>query len=75
MLGGVELVSDRATKAILPKKQVSAIKDGLHAAGMLITVSGTHGNYLRLQPPLCITAGEIDRFVTALRTVLREVRR
>jgi 4-aminobutyrate aminotransferase-like enzyme len=74
LLGGVELVADRATKAVLPKKQVGQIKDGLHAAGMLITVSGTYGNVLRLQPPLCITAGEIDQFVAALRKVLQSVR-
>jgi len=74
LLGGIELVADRATKEILPKKQVSAIKDHLHANGMLITVSGTHGNVLRLQPPLSITAGEIDTFVAALRKALQAVR-
>ena len=74
LLGGVELVADRDTKEILPKKQVSAIKDRLHADGMLITVSGTHGNVLRLQPPLSITAGEIDTFVAALRKALQAVR-
>jgi 4-aminobutyrate aminotransferase-like enzyme len=75
MLGGVELVLDRASKEVLPKKQVSAIKDALHERGMLITTSGPHGNYLRLQPPLTITAAEIDQFVAALRDVLHGVRR
>ncbi len=74
LLGGVELVSDRAAKTILPKKQVGLIKDGLHAAGMLITVSGTHGNFLRLQPPLTVTPGEIDQLCAALRKVLQSVR-
>ncbi len=74
LLGGVELVSDRATKAILPKKAMGAIKDSLHAAGMLITVSGTHGNVLRLQPPLSITSAQLDLLVTAVGKTLAEVR-
>jgi 4-aminobutyrate aminotransferase-like enzyme len=74
LLGGVELVANRDSREILAKKHVSAVKDHLHAAGMLITVSGTHGNYLRLQPPLCITAAEIDTFIAALRNALETVR-
>jgi len=74
LLGGIELVANRDTKEILGKKPMAAIKDGLHADGMLITVSGTHGNVLRLQPPLTITAAQIDTFITALRNVLARVR-
>lgn len=74
LLGGVELVSDRDSKAVLDKKLVGAVKDGLHERGMLITVSGTYGNVLRLQPPLCVTAAEIDQFVACLREVLQTVR-
>jgi len=74
LLGGVELVADRATKEILGKKPMAAIKDGLHAEGMLITVSGLHGNVLRLQPPLSVTAAQIDTFVAALGRVLTAVR-
>jgi len=75
LLGGVELVKDRDSKEVLGKKEVSAIKDKLHEDGMLITVSGTHGNVLRLQPPLCVTAAEIDRLVASLRNVLLTVRK
>jgi 4-aminobutyrate aminotransferase/(S)-3-amino-2-methylpropionate transaminase len=74
LLGGVELVSDRDSKKVLGKAEVAAVKDGLHAAGMLITVSGLYGNVLRLQPALCVTTAELDRFVEALRNVLRSVR-
>jgi len=41
---------------------------------MLITMSGLHGNVLRLQPPLSVTATQLDQFVAALRKVLRTVR-
>ncbi len=74
LLGGVELVSDRAAKTILPKDAVTAIKDALHEAGMLITVSGLHGNVLRLQPPLCIDSTQLDDFVEVLAASLRSVR-
>jgi 4-aminobutyrate aminotransferase-like enzyme len=74
LLGGVELVANRDTKEVLGKKQVAAVKDGLHADGMLITVSGLYGNVLRLQPPLSITAAQIDTFVASLRKVLAAVR-
>ncbi len=74
LLGGVELVANRDTKDVLGKKQIAAIKDALHAEGMLITVSGLYGNVLRLQPPLTITSAQIDTFVAALRKVLAAVR-
>jgi 4-aminobutyrate aminotransferase-like enzyme len=74
LLGGIELVANRDTKEVLGKKQIAAIKDALHADGMLITVSGLYGNVLRLQPPLSITSQQIDTFVTSLRKVLAAVR-
>ncbi len=74
LLGGIELVSDRESREILPKPQVGKVKDGLHAAGMLITVSGMHGNVLRLQPPLSFTTAMVDQFVAALSKVLQAVR-
>ncbi len=75
LLGGIELVSDKDSKAILDKKLVAAVKDKLHAEGMLITVSGTHGNVLRLQPPLSVTSAEIDRLIATLRNTLAAVRK
>ncbi|HEY5946704.1 MAG TPA: aspartate aminotransferase family protein [Kofleriaceae bacterium] len=74
LLGGIELVNDRESREILPKPQVGKVKDGLHAAGMLITVSGLHGNVLRLQPPLSFTTAMVDQFIAALTKVLKSVR-
>ena len=42
---------------------------------MLITISGFHGNCLRLQPPLSVTAAQIDLFLAALRKTQRHPRR
>ncbi|MGE0872409.1 MAG: aspartate aminotransferase family protein [Kofleriaceae bacterium] len=74
LLGGIELVKDIASKEVLGKAELGKIKDKLHELGMLITVSGWHGNVLRLQPPLSITTAEIDQFIAALRTTLQAVR-
>ncbi len=74
LLGGIELVKDRGTREVLPKAEIARVKDHLHAQGMLITVSGWHGNVLRLQPPLSIKSSQIDQFVAALRNTLRTVR-
>jgi 4-aminobutyrate aminotransferase-like enzyme len=74
LLGGVEMVLDRESKAPLPKPLISIIQDSLHADGMLITVSGPRGNTLRLQPPLVITRGQIDEFVVALRSAFGKAR-
>ncbi|MBL4633144.1 MAG: aspartate aminotransferase family protein [Kofleriaceae bacterium] len=74
LLGGVELVSDIENKSPLAKGIVGAIKDHLYQAGMLITVSGPHGNVLRLQPPLSVTAEELDRFIVCLKAALSEIR-
>ncbi len=74
LMGGVELVEDRDSRAVLPKELVGSVHRGLHQEGMLLTVSGMHGNVLRLQPPLTITSTQIDTFVAALRRVLNAVR-
>ena len=74
LLGGIELVKDRETKEILGKAELAKVKDGLHDLGMLITMSGMHGNVLRLQPPLSISSAQIDLFVAALRKTLQSVR-
>ncbi|MBA3395450.1 MAG: aspartate aminotransferase family protein [Deltaproteobacteria bacterium] len=74
LLGGIELVKDRESKEVLGKTEIARIKDDLHAQGMLITVSGWHGNVLRLQPPLSITSKQLDTFIAALRKTLVKVR-
>jgi len=74
LLGGIELVKSRETKDVLGKPEMGRVKDLLHADGMLITVSGLHGNVLRLQPPLTITRAHIDRLMVSVRNTLATVR-
>lgn len=74
LLGGVELVSDRENKTVLDKPLVIKVKNELHENGMLLTVTGPHGNCLRLQPSLCITSKQLDQFVSELSKALRKIR-
>jgi 4-aminobutyrate aminotransferase / (S)-3-amino-2-methylpropionate transaminase / 5-aminovalerate transaminase len=74
LLGGVELVLDKGTKEPVPKKSMEPIRLGLQARGILMTVSGLHGNVLRLQPPLTVRPNHIDVLVAALAEVLPAVR-
>ena len=75
LLGGVELVKDRTSKEILPKDLVGQIKSRMHADGILLTVSGPHGNVLRLQPPLTIQMSHIDTCVAVLKKALEDTRK
>ena len=74
LLGGIELVKNTETREVLGKVEMAKVKDLLHEAGMLITVSGPHGNVLRLQPPLSFTNAMVDQFLAALRKTLQAVR-
>ena len=74
LLGGIELVKDRDSREVLGKTELARVKDLLHEAGMLITISGWYGNVLRLQPPLSISSAQIDQFIAALRKTLISVR-
>ena len=74
LLGGVELVLDRATKAIPSKAQMEAVRDGLLARGCLIAISGVNGNVLRIQPPLTLQPAHADQLAAALGEVLPKLR-
>lgn len=74
LLGGIELVKNLETKEVLGKNEIAKLKDLLHERGMLITLSGPHGNVLRLQPPLSVTPAQIDRFIAALRASFAAIR-
>jgi alanine-glyoxylate transaminase/(R)-3-amino-2-methylpropionate-pyruvate transaminase len=56
---GVELVRDRATKE--PAKQETIdVLEAAREAGVLIGKGGLDGNVLRIKPPMCVTAEDVD---------------
>lgn len=61
---GVELVEDEDKSPAA--KGAAAVKREMRNRGFLIGVGGIHRNVLRIQPPLVITAEEIDASARAL---------
>jgi alanine-glyoxylate transaminase/(R)-3-amino-2-methylpropionate-pyruvate transaminase len=56
---GVELVSDRGTKE--PAKAAALeVLESAREQGLLIGKGGLDGNILRIKPPMCITAADVE---------------
>ena len=67
---GIELVRDRKTKEPAPS-EAKAVRAAMRERGVLVGVGGTHGNVVRIQPPLSITADECERVANTLTEVLQ----
>ena len=62
---GVELVTDRATKAPATE-QTARLVNGLRERRVLISAAGPHANVLKIRPPLVFSRGNADHFLSAL---------
>jgi 4-aminobutyrate aminotransferase-like enzyme len=71
---GVELVTDRATKAP-DLAAATATVNGLRQRGVLISATGEHGNILKIRPPLVFTTADADHLLEALAATLDDVGR
>ncbi|MBK8006624.1 MAG: aspartate aminotransferase family protein [Gemmatimonadetes bacterium] len=69
---GVELVKDRGTKAPA-KEEALAVMEHLREFGILIGKGGLDGNTLRIKPPMCLTAADVDFALEALDAALTRV--
>jgi alanine-glyoxylate transaminase/(R)-3-amino-2-methylpropionate-pyruvate transaminase len=66
---GVELVRDRGTKE--PARQETLdVLEAAREGGVLIGKGGLDGNVLRIKPPMCITAADVDFAVDVLDAAL-----
>jgi alanine-glyoxylate transaminase/(R)-3-amino-2-methylpropionate-pyruvate transaminase len=69
---GVELVRDRSTKE--PAKEATAeVMEQLRERSVLVGKGGLFGNVLRIKPPLCLTAADVDFALETLDLVLSRV--
>jgi adenosylmethionine-8-amino-7-oxononanoate aminotransferase len=76
LYAGVELVTDRASNAVMPQAQIKRITERCQELGVIVGRSGggRHlGNTLVLAPPLVLTRPEIDRIVSVLDRVIPEI--
>jgi alanine-glyoxylate transaminase/(R)-3-amino-2-methylpropionate-pyruvate transaminase len=56
---GVELVKDRGRKTPA-KEETLDVLEAAREMGVLIGKGGLDGNVLRIKPPMCITAADVD---------------
>src|SRR5439155_19559361 len=66
---GLELVLDRKTREPATQ-EAKAVRAAMRERGVLVGVGGVHGNVVRVQPPLSITAEECERVADTLAEVL-----
>ena len=71
---GVELVRDRDTKEPA-REETLAMMELLRESGILIGKGGLDGNVLRIKPPMCVTAADVDFALEALDLSLKAVGR
>jgi 4-aminobutyrate aminotransferase-like enzyme len=69
---GVELVKDQAKKTPAVD-ETRKIRDSCREKGLLIGSGGVKGCVLRIQPPLIIEKGQIDKALSILEAAIKEV--
>jgi alanine-glyoxylate transaminase/(R)-3-amino-2-methylpropionate-pyruvate transaminase len=69
---GLELVSDRATRSPASSQTLEVLEAG-REMGVLMGKGGLNGNVLRIKPPLCITAEDVDFALDVLDRALARV--
>jgi 4-aminobutyrate aminotransferase len=69
---GVELVTDRTTKAPA-KAEAAEVRRLCREAGVLVGVGGQSGNVIRFQPPLVISESDLSRAIDVLDRALTQV--
>ena len=73
LLAGVELVEDSATRHPATRAARDVL-DGLRERGILVGVTGPHGNVLKIRPPMCFGSEHAALLVSALDETLGQVR-
>ena len=69
---GVELVKDRETKAPAAAETM-AVLEAAREMGVLVGKGGYFGNVLRIKPPMCVSAADVDFAVEVLDRALNQI--
>ncbi len=68
---GVELVKNRKTKEPAPELTM-AVVEKMKDLGVLVGKGGLEGNTVRIKPPLCLTAADVDKIANAFGEALQD---
>jgi len=68
---GIDLVSDRASRRPIDATDAKHLVSAIQKEGVLMGLTGKHGNVLKLRPPLPFTRENADRAVEVLDRCLR----
>jgi hypothetical protein len=69
---GIELVTDRASRE--PATHLaSQVPDAMKAQGVVMGISGPHGNILKIRPPLIFSEENVDELLLCLEVVLQSL--
>jgi len=71
---GLELVRDRSTKEPA-REETLAVMEHAREMGVLLGKGGLDGNTLRIKPPMCLTAADVDFALDVLDQALARVER
>lgn len=69
LIVGVELVTDRAKKTPATR-ETARVLERARQLGLLLGRGGRHGNVLRITPPLCLSAEDVDFIAASLGAAL-----
>jgi 4-aminobutyrate aminotransferase-like enzyme/Ser/Thr protein kinase RdoA (MazF antagonist) len=69
---GAELIRDRNTLEPATE-EANSIVEALKHRGILLSTDGPHDNVLKIKPPMCITSGDADYFVSSLDEALAKL--
>jgi 4-aminobutyrate aminotransferase len=70
---GVDLVSDRASRAPVPVTTTAKVIFRAYQLGAVFFYVGLHGNVLELTPPLTLTEAEVDEGVAIIDAAMSDV--
>ena len=71
---GAELVKDRETKEPATEETL-AVWEAMREMGVLVGKGGLFGNTLRVKPPMCVTAADVDFTLEVLDAALKRAER
>jgi 4-aminobutyrate aminotransferase-like enzyme len=72
---GIDLVSDRESRRPIDPADAQRLVTAIRQAGVLMGLTGNHGNVLKLRPPLPFSRDNADHALEVVDACLRAVRR